>query len=309
MASIPDYQTLMLPLLRLATEGDMTTPMAVKRLAAEFSLTPEQLAVRIPSGRVQRINNRAHWAKTYMVKAGLLEQVRRGVVRATERGRALLATNPHRIDNRTLAQYPEFLTFFGRRLPDPSVTIEPDISIEKETPPERIDAAVRELDAEILDELIDRIFAIKDQNRRAAFFEELVVQLLIGMGYGEGLSGASRRVGGSGDGGVDGIIHLDALGIDRVLVQAKCYDRDTKISPEQVRGFSGSLDDKKTSRGVFITTATFTDAAKRYVEGIQKQIVLIDGEELARLMFRHNVGVRIDRTVIIKKLDEDFFEE
>jgi restriction system protein len=156
--------------------------------------------------------------------------------------------------------------------------------------------------------LLDRIFAIEEQNPRATFFEQLVVQLLIAMGYGKGLDDPGRRVGRSRDGGVDGVVHLDALGIDRVLVQAKCYDRASSITPEQVRGFSGSLDDKKTSRGVFITTARFSEAAKRYVEGIQKQIVLIDGEELARLMIRYKVGVREDRTIPINKLDEDFFE-
>jgi restriction system protein len=128
------------------------------------------------------------------------------------------------------------------------------------------------------------------------------------MGYGKGLNDPGRRLGRSGDGGVDGVIHLDALGIDRVLVQAKCYDRASSITPEQVRGFSGSLDDKKTSLGVFITTARFSDAAKRYVERIQKQIVLVDGQELARLMIRYKIGVREDRIVAIKKLDEDFFE-
>lgn len=170
------------------------------------------------------------------------------------------------------------------------------------------DASIVELEADIRDELLDRVFNIEDQSRRAAFFEGLVIQLLIAMGYGEGIDGAGRRLGRSGDGGVDGVIHLDALGIDRVYVQAKCYERTSCIQPAQVRDFSGGLDDKKTSRGVFITTARFSDAAKRYVEGIQKQIVLIDGEELAQLMLRYNIGVREDRTIAIKRLDEDFFD-
>lgn len=310
MPVIPDYQTLMLPVLRLAAEGETTIPQAVQKLAVQFSLTPEQLAQRIPSGRIQLVNNRAHWAKTYLVKAGLAEQVRRGLFRATDRGRQLLATNPERIDNRTLAQYPEFREFVGRRGADDAepTAATTEIAQETRTPTERIDAAIREIEVEIQDELIDRIFAIEDQARRAAFFEELVVQLLMAMGYGDGIDNAGTRLGRSGDGGVDGVIRLDALGIDRVYVQAKCYDRNAAIQPNQVRDFSGSLDDKKTSRGVFITTARFTDKAKEYVRGIQKQIVLIDGEELARLMLRYNVGVRDDRTVVIKRLDEDFFE-
>lgn len=310
MSNIPDYQTLMLPVLRLSAEVESTIPQAVQRLAVEFKLTPEQLAERIPSGRTQLVNNRAHWAKTYMVKAGLIEQVRRGVFHATERGRQLLMTKPERIDNRTLAQFAEFRDFVGRRINDDPAPADVAIDIvqQTKTPTERIDAAIREIEAEIQDELIDRIFAINDQARRAAFFEELVVQLLMAMGYGDGVEGAGSRLGRSGDGGVDGVIRLDALGIDRVYVQAKCYDRDAAIQPNQVRDFSGSLDDKKTTRGVFITTARFTDKAKEYVRGIQKQIVLIDGDELARLMFRYNIGVREDRTVIVKKLDEDFFE-
>ncbi|MGE5512938.1 MAG: restriction endonuclease [Bacteroidota bacterium] len=310
MPEIPDYQTLMLPVLRLAAEHEVTVPEIVPELAREFQLTPDQLAQRIPSGRSPLLNNRIHWAKRYMLKAGLVEQVRRGVFRATDRARQLLATTPTRIDNRILAQYPEFLSFIGRRITGAPGAAQPveAFAAEIRTPAERIDAAVREIETEIRDELLDRILSIDDQTRRAAFFEELVVELLTAMGYGKGLEDAGQRIGGTGDGGVDGVIHLDALGIDRVYVQAKCYDRSATIQEGQVRDFSGSLDTRKTTRGVFITTARFSEPARRYVQGIQKQIVLIDGEELARLMLRYNIGVREDRTVVIKRLDEDFFE-
>lgn len=239
MPAIPDYQTLMLPILRLAAEGETTIPRAVERLAVEFQLTPEQLAERIPSGRIQLINNRAHWAKTYMVKAGLIEQVGRGVFQATDRGRELLATNPERIDNRTLAKYEEFRAFVGKSAPSGDETQPASIELEASTPAERIDSAIREIEAEIQDELIDRIFAIENQAQRAAFFEELVIQLLTAMG-GDGVEAAGSRLGRSGDGGVDGVIRLDALGIDRVYVQAKCYERTASIQPAQVRDFSGS---------------------------------------------------------------------
>ena len=156
--------------------------------------------------------------------------------------------------------------------------------------------------------MLDRVFAIDDQHRRAEFFEQLVVELLTAMGYGKGIAGAGQHVGGTGDGGVDGVINLDALGIDRVYIQAKCYERSASVQEREVRDFSGSLDSKKTTRGVFITTARFSGPAKTYVHSIQKQIILIDGNELARLMLAYNVGVRDDRTVIIKRLDEDFFE-
>ena len=154
--------------------------------------------------------------------------------------------------------------------------------------------------------MLDSIFAIEPVSRRALFFERLVLKLLIAMGYG---LGEADHLGGRGDGGVDGVIYLDALGLDRVYVQAKCYDREVQIQPSQVRDFSGSLDDKKTTRGVFITTAKFSRSSIDYVRGIQKQIVLIDGNHLAQLMIRHNVGVRVERTVKIKKVDEDIFDE
>lgn len=310
MAEIPDFQTLMLPVLRLAAERDVTVPDIIPQLVKEFQLTPDQVAQRIPSGRSPLLNNRAHWAKRYMLMAGIVEQVRRGVFRATERGRQLLATRPTRVDNRTLAQYPEFLVYLGRRVAGAPGGAQPVEALADETgtPAEQIDAAIREIETELRAELLSRIFSIEDQARRAVFFEELVVNLLTAMGYGKGLEDAGQRVGGSGDGGVDGVIHLDALGIDRVYVQAKCYDSGSTIQESQVRDFSGSLDMRKTTRGVFITTARFSEPAKRYVQGIQKQIVLVDGEELTRLMLRYNIGVREDRTVLIKRLDEDFFE-
>ncbi|MBL8564326.1 MAG: restriction endonuclease [Hyphomicrobiaceae bacterium] len=310
MPDIPNYQTLMLPVLRHAAEGEVTIPAIIPKLATEFQLTPEQLTERIPSGGFPVLNNRAHWAKTYMVKAGLVEQVRRGVFKATDRGRQLLVTKPSRVDNRTLSQFAEFRAFTGRHASPTTEASEAilDAVEETKTPAERIDAAIREIEAEIEDELIDRIFAIPNQTQRAAFFEELVVQLLTAMGYGKGLDGAARRIGGSGDGGVDGVIHLDALGIDRVYIQAKCYEPQSSVPEREVRDFSGSLDSKKTTRGVFITTAKFSGPCRTYIESIHKPIILIDGRELARLMLRYNVGVREDRAVVIKRIDEDFFE-
>ena len=171
----------------------------------------------------------------------------------------------------------------GRRVAGSIDAVEPvEVSAEEtSTPTERINAALREIEEELRDELLERIFSIEDQTRRAAFFEELVVELLTAMGYGKGLEDTAQRIGGMGDGGVDGVIHLDALGIDRVYVQAKCYDRTTSIQEGQVRDFSGSLDPRKTTRGVFITTARFSEPARRYVQTIQKQIVLTEPAEPA----------------------------
>lgn len=307
----------MLPLLRLSAKGSITLRAAVQKLGEEFQLTPDQMVHKLPSGQAI-IYNRTGWAKTELVKAGLVEQPRRGSFNITNRGRALLDERPEHITRQFLMRYPEFKDYIEASQQramargaarsdtgaDASIALEPTA----QTPNERIDLAIAEIEGELQDELLDRIFAIEDQHRRAEFFEQLVVQLLTGMGYGKGIAGAGQRVGGTGDGGVDGVIHLDALGIDRVYIQAKCYDRASSVQEREVRDFSGSLDSKKTTRGVFITTARFSGPAKAYVQSIQKQIILIDGDELARLMLRYNIGVRDDRTVVIKRLDEDFFE-
>ncbi len=317
MATIPDYQSLMLPLLRLCADGAITLRAAVQALGDTFQLMPDQMVQKLPSGQAV-IYNRTGWAKTELVKAGLIQQPQRGLFEITDRGRALLAEKPERISRAFLMRYPEFKSYIeasqqravardtdaGTGAPDAVTTIE----AAKQTPTERIDAAVAEIEAELRDELLDQIFAIANQSQRAAFFETLVVKLLVGMGYGKGIKDAGKRIGQAGDGGVDGVINLDPLGIDRVYVQAKCYDREATVSEGDVRNFSGSLDVKKTNRGVFITTASFSGPARAYVANIQKPIVLIDGDELTRLMVLHNVDVREERQVAIKKLDADFFE-
>ena len=178
-------------------------------------------------------------------------------------------------------------------------------ALQVSAPDEQIDKAIKEIELALREELLDSIFAIEPVSRRALFFERLVLKLIVAMGYG---LGEADHLGGRGDGGVDGVIYLDALGLDRVYVQAKCYDRDVQIQPSQVRDFSGSLDDKKTTRGVFITTAKFGKASIDYVKGIQKQIILIDGDDLTQLMIRHQVGVRVERVLQVKKLDEDTFD-
>lgn len=317
MPDIPDYQSLMLPLLQHSANGLISLQSAVQKLGEQFGLTAEQMVQKLPSGQAI-IYNRTGWAKTELVKAGLIVQPKRGAFHITHLGRALLDEKPERIDRKFLMRFPEFKSYIEASQ-HRALTRDADVDESSEgtampletaaqTPSERIDVAIAEIEAELRDELLDRIFAIDDQTRRAAFFEDLVVNLLTAMGYGKGLEGAGRRIGGTGDGGVDGVIHLDALGIDRVYIQAKCYDPDSSVPEREVRDFSGSLDTKKTTRGVFITTAKFSGPCKTYVANIQKPIILIDGRELARLMLRYNVGVREDRPVVIKRIDEDFFE-
>ena len=319
MPDLPDYQTLMLPLLRAAAQGETNIMRVVEQIGAEFRLTPDQMTEAFPNGRF-KLHNRARWAKTYLVKAGLLEQPRRGVFRATARGLNVLKRQPARIDNTLLAEFEEFRAFAKIKLAatgelpttTSSLAVDGVSQLDSQTiripPDERIEQAITELEAELRGDLLDRIFAIEPQATRASFFEKLVIRLLVAMGYGGGRDEAAFHIGGRGDGGVDGVINQDALGLDPVYVQAKCYDRDSSIGPEKIQAFKGALDDKGATRGVIITTARFSEAAKRSGRASQKQIALIDGDNLAELMVRFGVGVQVQRTVLIKKLDEDFFE-
>lgn len=317
MTAIPDYQTLMLPVLRIASKGETTNAQVVEQLAKEFNLSEAQLQEILPSGKQAIVSNRTHWAKFYLSKAGLIETVRRGVFKASALGLSVLAENPSQIDNAFLKKFPSFLNFLeqskagsevGSPAPDLPTAAKAAPSIHQMSPDERIETALQEIEAGLRDDLMDRLFAIEPISVRSKFFEILVIELLKKMGYGKLYSKEAEHLGGAGDGGVDGVVHLDALGIDRVYVQAKCYDPQKTIAADQVQGFSGALDVKKTTRGVFITTAKFTKSAETFAASTQKQIVLIDGLELTRLMVKFGVGVRLDRAVEIKKIDEDFFE-
>jgi restriction system protein len=273
----------MLPLLRIAAGGETSLRQAVERLSAELGLDAAQRAATRPGRRFSVIDNRTRWARTHMIRAGLIERRQRGAFRATARGRELIATSPARIACSALATTP------GTDRPAPlSIT-----------------AAAPETEAELARALIDRILGMPC---RSAYFENLVTDLLTAMGYGNGLEGAAIRLGrSSGDGGVDAVILLDPLGLDRLYVQAKCYRQDHLVDAPAVRDFAGSLEDKKTARGVLITTSGFTRGARAFVSGIPRPIALIDGPELARLMIAHGVGAKEGRATGTKELDERYF--
>ena len=247
------------------------------------------------------IANRVHWAITYLAKCGLLERPRRGYARITQRGREVLAEKPPRIDLRYLSKFPELERFRARAGEAASVDSAADQQPPSSaTPDERLRQAHREIEAALRADLLARVL-----QQKPIFFESLVVDLLVAMGFG-GTYGRSARLGGAGDGGVDGVIDQDALGLDRVYVQAKRY-ADKPITPADVRNFFGSLDAMKASKGVFLTTSTFTKDAREQADKLTKRIVLIDGELLAALMVQFGVGVRIEERVEIKKIDEDYF--
>lgn len=300
--AIPDFQSLMLPVLRKSAGGEVSIQRVVGELAADFGLSDEERAELLPSGRQTTFANRAHWAKSYLGKAGLIELTRRSHFVITDRGREVLASPPERIDIPYLRQFPAFEAFRFPNEDQPQSAPEGAAS-DSLTPDEVMRQARDRLDADLGVELLSRI-----QGAPPAFFERVVVQLLIAMGYGGSLARAGRALGRSGDGGVDGVIDEDALGLDRIYVQAKRYGDDNLVGPGAIRDFFGALDQFKAGKGLFVTTSSFTPAAIKTVEGLSKRIVLIDGARLTRLMIDHGVGCRVEDTLYVKKLDDEFFE-
>lgn len=304
---IPDYQTLMLPVLRLAAESEKRVGDVEDRIADEIGLTPEERAQLLPSGRQRVLHNRIHWAKFYMGKAGLIASPGRGRFIATDAGRALLATNPQRVDVEKLREYPAFLAFYDATPADAgsvSQAAQTPVEIGSTTPEEQIEAAFQSAQAALRAELLDRI-----AQNNPAFFEQLIVDLLVAMGYGGSHRNAADKLGRSGDGGVDGVVNEDRLGLDRIYVQAKRYAETVTIGRPDVQAFVGSLVGLGAIKGVFVTTSTFSAQAHEYVKHLAQRVILIDGQRLADLMIEHGVGVRISRTLEFKRLDEDFFVE
>lgn len=300
---IPDFQSLMLPVLEVAADGeDHAGSSLIAAMSDRFGLTEAERAELLPSGRQPTIANRVHWAITYLAKCGLLERPRRGFARITARGREVLAERPARVDLKYLSRFPELERFRAGSVEggrETHVEVEPTAA-QSATPDERLRQAHQEIEAALRADLLARVLA-----QPPAFFEGVVVDLLVAMGYG-GSHGRSARLGGAGDGGVDGVIDQDALGLDRVYVQAKRYT-DKPVTPADIRNFFGSLDAMKAAKGVFITTSTFTRDAREQAEKLTKRIVLIDGEQLAARMLQFGVGVRVEERVEIKKVDEDYF--
>lgn len=309
---IPDYQSLMEPVLRKAADGEVRIRNVIEQLADELGLTDDERARLLSSGRKRVFDDRVHWAKSYLTQAGLLELTRRGHFRITERGRRALESKPQRIDNAYLSQFEEFREFLNRKRPrdsdpfavDTSVAADVVVTAEKgsNTPDEVVRSAHRAIEEALATELLARI-----RSNSFQFFEGAVVKLLLNMGYGGGVEDSGRTLGRSGDNGVDGVIDQDQLGLDRVYVQAQRYAPDVVVRPSEIRDFFGSLDRFRAAKGLFMTTSRFSRSARETAEALSKRIVLIDGEQLARLMIRHNVGVRIEETLHLKKIDEDFF--
>ncbi len=303
---IPDYQSLMLPVLVASSKGEVRIGPVVDELADQLGLSQEDRSELLPSGQQTVFSNRVHWAKSYLAKAQLVEITRRGYFRITPRGHTILQTSPKRIDNKTLMQFEEFRQFRERSGTTSEVNGVAAVSAiedQKQTPDETMRTAHQQIETALVHDLLERI-----QEAPPSFFERLMVNLLLNMGYGGSTENAGRTLGRSGDDGVDGIIDQDSLGLDRVYIQAKRYAQGNNIGPGAIRDFFGSLDRHKATKGLFVTTSTFSASAKETAEHLSKRIVLVDGIQLARLMIRHNVGCRIEETLHIKRVDEEFFE-
>lgn len=301
--AIPDYQSLMLPVLSFAAKGETRVPLAADAIADDLGLTEDEREELLPSGKQRLLHNRIHWAKFYMTKAGLIESPKRGVFVATDAGRDVLATKPSQIDVEAPKSYPAFNEFYES---SSSATAEkdkqePKISATSTTPEEQIEAAQATINAALKSDLLARLL-----EQTPTFFEAVIVDLLVAMGYGGSHENAALRLGKSGDGGIDGIIDEDRLGLDRIYVQAKRYAVDSGIGRPAIQGFVGSLVGFGAQKGVFVTTSSFSQHAIEYANALQQRVILIDGSRLAELMIEFGVGVRVSRIVEVKRLDEDF---
>jgi restriction system protein len=299
--TIPDYQSLMAPVLHVLADGqEHSTAQLRDTLAGQLHLTGEDLRATIPSGGLL-FANRVHWAVTYLYHAGLAARPRRGVVQITQRGRDVLAKHPDRIDLSVLSQFQEFVEF---RSPSERARRKAGVAgITETTPRETVSAAVEEANAAVAAEVLDRV-----RGREPAFLEHLVLDVLTAMGYG-GAAGSAEHLGRAGDEGLDGVIRQDALGLDRIYVQAKRYGADQSVGRPEIQAFVGALQGTQAGRGIFITTSRFTADAAAYAQRVAARVVLIDGRRLAELMVKHNVGVQDQETYVIKRIDEDFFED
>jgi restriction system protein len=303
--AIPNYQVLMLPVLQDAALGETRVPAAADRIAESLGLTEAEREEMLPSGKQRVLHNRLHWAKFYMTRAGLIDSPARGRFVASAVGKALLATKPVAIDVETLKGYSAFADWYSQTDAETGIAeaqATKAAAASDITPEEQIDAANAVLHSALKADLLQRIMA-----QSPSFFERVIVDLLVGMGYGGSHDQAALRLGKSGDGGVDGVIDEDRLGLDRIYVQAKRYSSHVGVGRPEIQGFVGSLVGLGATKGVFVTTSTFSAPATDYVRHLPQRVILIDGERLAELLVEYGVGVRISRSIAVKRIDEDFF--
>lgn len=301
---IPDFQTLMLPVLKQAENGEITTREAIENLSIEFNLSDEDREELLPSGKQRKFDNRVNWSKSYLKQAGLVRYTKRGSYIATDLGKKILQDAPEHININFLKQFEQFQEFQTRKNSDKSPELDATDGQEvgEITPDEALRVAHRKIMSAIASDLLDNVREASPQ-----FFENLIIELLLAMGYGGTSEDAGRALGKSGDNGVDGVIDQDPLGVDQIYVQAKRYAEGNTVGSPDIRNFSGALDERNTTKGLFFTTSKFTPEAIKAAEKSSRNIVLIDGLKLAKLMLQYNIGCRDEEVLHLKKIDDDYF--
>jgi len=309
--TIPDFQTVMRPILSLLSDGEVrSTKDVIVAISDQYHLSDAERAQMLPSGHQRTIDNKVHWSISHMYQAGLVERPARAHVQITDAGRTVLAQHPARVDMKVLQTFPSYVEFRERtrvkKLADDgssaaNASVVSDVEEEQASPQDLFNAAVAENRAAVEGEILKRALALTPTG-----FEDLVIRLLDAMGYGR--AGAAERTSATGDAGIDGIISQDPLGLDRIYVQAKRYAVDRTIDRPRIHEFAGALLGKQGDRGVYITTSSFTRGAREEADRINARIELIDGGRLAELLVQYGVGVQEEQAAVLYRLDEDFFE-
>lgn len=306
--TVPDFQTVMRPILVALSDGKPRPVQSIRALVAEaLHVSEEDQEELLSSGKQTRYSNRIGWALTHMARAGLVERPARAQYAISARGKQVLADNPDRVDAAVLYAFPEYQDF---RTPkaiaesaDPTEVAATAVATADLSPSEAMEGLLAGADLAVAGELLERILA-----QPPAFLERLALRLLAAMGYG-GRESLTEHTGRSGDAGLDGLVRQDALGLDLIGIQAKRYDRAACVNRPEIQAFVGALQGAQASRGVFVTTGRFSAGARQYAESVPMRLVLLDGEQLTRAMVRYNVGVAIRETFELKQVDEDFFDE
>jgi len=300
---IPDFQSIMLPLLTHIADGDQYKMNdVIEALTEKFNLSEDEKKEMLPSGQSFLFANRAGWARTYLKKAGLIESQTRSFISITKRGSDVLKKKPEKISVKFLKSFPEFVEFHSSKKEENALNIAVE-EINNETPEETLENSYLKIRKDLAQEIINKVVSLPPN-----FFEKLVVELLVKMGYGGSLKDAGKAIGKSGDEGIDGTIKEDKLGLDIIYIQAKRWTPGNIIGRPELHKFVGALAGQGAKKGIFITTSTFTKEAREYIPRNETKIVLIDGETLSQYMIDYNIGVALQQSYEVKKIDNDYFE-
>lgn len=298
--AVPEFQKFMLPVLSLFNDSNIHNTNECMKAAIEyFKLGNEDIKLTVPSGKQTLVANRVYWTLTYLKKSLLITTIQRGKYKITKRGIELLNTNPKIIDKKLLSQYKEYRLFSNQENNIDNISHDNEDKNEEITPEENIDKIYKKINEQLSDDLLEIIF-----DKDPYYFERLVMDVLTKMGYGNSNNNIITKK--SGDEGIDGIINQDKLGLDKIYIQAKRWNDN--VSRPELQKFVGALSAKKSNKGIFITTSDFTKEAKKYASNLSHTIILINGKDLTKLMIEYNVGVQVNYSYDIKKIDNDYFE-